>query len=301
VPKLPIREPTSWPTTWAARLAPPAPTEQDQVLLNAYPTPFVISPNPAEHGPLRATLDQLRDWSAEVDTYADQPDEQLHAAVATAEEVLTFYLHRLDPDGFARIDHPHTVPRLYDVAVHGRWDRAYLESVRWEDPGDTPSRRRVAKDLHFLVRAEDGAIESISYGHDAGGRLVAHYPGHKRQHKSELMVIEWPLRPPFEPIPAGTRIVADGAPGDRPVYLVEPDGRISPLPGNPHAFSDQWNFGYSGGGPGALASAIERLFAEVDRIEPDQMPGRWIEDQVDHADRKELNIDVDQLRRRYAA
>lgn len=301
-PTFPTSEPTTpWPSTWAARLVPPTPTEEDQALLDAHPTPFVISSDPAEHSELRVLLGQLRDWSTALDPYTEHPEEPLCAAVATAERVLADYLHKLDPDGFARTDYPDATPRLYEVVSSGRWDRAYLNSVHWEDPGDTPVRRRLDEQLHGLVRGEGRGTEPIRYGRDAGGRLVAHYRGEEHRPRSELMAIEWPLRPPVEPVPAGTRIVADGESGDRPAYLVEPDGRINPLPANPRALHAPWNFGYSGGGPGALASAIARMFAETDGIDSDQMPRRWIDDQVDHADQQELNIDVDQLRRRYPA
>jgi hypothetical protein len=82
-----------------------------------------------------------------------------------------------------------------------------------------------------------------------------------------------------------------------PLYLVYPGGQIHPLPAPPQ--DGQWNFGYSGGGPGALADAIERLFAQADHIGSDAFPHHWVEDQVETSPDAELRISVDELRRRY--
>lgn len=61
-----------------------------------------------------------------------------------------------------------------------------------------------------------------------------------------------------------------------------------------------WNFGYSGGGPGALEAAIISAFARADGVEREAMPRAWINDQVEYATNGDtLEIAVDELRRRY--
>jgi hypothetical protein len=74
------------------------------------------------------------------------------------------------------------------------------------------------------------------------------------------------------------------------------------LPAPPNEITRQWNFGYSGGGPGALINAITNTFARADGIDREQMPRSWISDQVEYVNTgKQLEVSVDELRRRYPA
>lgn len=289
------REPgPEWPTTWAARLIKPRITDEDQQLLDAHPEPFDIPREPAEHGPLHELLDQLRRWSREVDAYSDQPDEELHAALERAARLLAFYIGVYDK-AFQENDHPDSTARLYEVV--GQWDRAYLDQLADAELTAHPRSHRV---LAETLRRQITDPALLRWGTDPAGRLVAHYPGDPDQAWSELYAVEWPLRPPAEPIPAGTRIVADGERGDRPAYLAYPDGRVEPLPADPRDILTGWNFGYSGGGPGALETAITSAFARADGLERDTMPRAWINDQVEYATNGDtLEIAVDELRRRY--
>lgn len=289
------REPgPEWPKTWAARLTKPRITDDDQRLLDAHPEPFTIPRDPAEHGPLRELLAQLRRWSQDVDAYSDEPDEALHTALERAARLLAFYLGVYD-ETFREADHPDSTPRFYEVV--GQWDRAYLDQLA---EAELTEHRRSHRVLAETLRRQIADPALLRWGTDPAGRLVAHYPGDPDQAWSELYAVEWPLRPPAEPIPAGTRIVADGGRGDRPAYLAYPDGCVEPLPAEPHDVLTRWNFGYSGGGPGALANAITSAFARADGIERDEMPRAWINDQVEYATNGEtLDIAVDELRRRY--
>jgi hypothetical protein len=290
------KAPPTWPTTWAARLVKPQPGGDQQRLLESYPDPFEVPRDPAEHGPLHQLLEQLRRWSQEVDRYADHPDEQRHAALETADGLLAFYLGVYD-QRFRENDHPDSDPRLHEVT--GPWDRAYLGQLT---PADVTEQRRAHRVLTEKIRPPVAEPALLRTGCDPAGRLVVHYPGDPGQTGTELYAVEWPLRPPAAPIPAGTRIVADAARGDRPAYLAYPDGRIEPLPAPPNEITRQWNFGYSGGGPGALTNAITSTFARADGIDREQMPRSWISDQVEYVHTGDhLEVSVDELRRRYPA
>jgi hypothetical protein len=137
----------------------------------------------------------------------------------------------------------------------------------------------------------------IVTGVDPDGRLVLHGPSAIRN--CEVYVVEWPMRSPLASVPSGTRIVADGALGDRPVYLTHPDGRVTPLPAAPGDPTAQWNFGYAGGGSSALEVAIASALGRADGVHQAQMPHNWIQDQVTYASKDRLEISVDELRRRY--
>lgn len=291
------REPgPEWPTTWAARLIKPRITAEDRQLLDAHPERFDIPREPTEHGALHELLDQLRRWSCEVDAYSDQHDEELHAAIERAARLLAFYLGVYDK-AFQENDHPDNTARFYEVV--GQWDRAYLAQLADADLTEHPRSHRVLAE-RLRRQITDPAL--LRWGTDPAGRLVAHYLGDPDQPWSELYAVEWPLRPPAEPIPAGTHIVADGERGDRPAYLAYPGGRVEPLPAEPSNVLGGWNFGYSGGGPGALESAIISAFVRADGVERDAMPRAWINDQVEYATNGDtLKVAVDELRRRYRA
>lgn len=287
------REPgPDWPTTWAARLVPPVIADDDQRLLDAYPDPFSIPEDLDEIVGLHELLSGLRDWARETDPYSDAPNDRLHQALQRAEQLTTFYLRIADPE-FRKNDHPETKPRV--SAVVGPWDRAYLAQLEEIDPSRYGRSFRIL--FEQLGRQIIGETRLL-WGIDPDGRLVGHYRDQERDGQ-ELYAIEWPLNPPVEGIPAGTRIVADGGRGDRPAYLAYPDGRILPLPADPRQ-PDGWNFGYGGSGPGALEMAIVSTFSRAHAIDPDTMPRHWINDQVEHADHgRTLEISVDELRRRY--
>ncbi|MFC9250629.1 hypothetical protein [Amycolatopsis thailandensis] len=300
-----------WPGTWAARLVLPQPDQEEQALLDQYPTAFTIPKDPAEHGPLRSLLVRLRAWAEDVDPYSGRHDPALFSALSTASNLLAFYL-RIYDEAFAENDHPATVPTLR--VVGGANDRAYLQSVNWLDR--PPRNERSYRRLHTELGLEE--TDRLRYGLDARGKLVIHDPADvKGTHWSERYAVEWPLRPLEEGIPAGSFIVADAGIGDRPAYILEPSGRISPLPKVPHQVEAQWSFGYSGGGPGYLAYAITTAIRRADKLgaEPfeEQTWSRWIDNQVcfgqderphnaweHHQDPTELRLAVDEIRARYA-
>lgn len=298
-----------WPDTWAARLVLPRPDHDEQVLLDQFPSHFAIPKDPADHGKLRGLLARLRSWAESVDPYSGRHDPPLFSALSTANNLLAFYLSTYDED-FRENDHPDTTPVRLDVA--GKHDRAYLQSVNWlRGPA---KQERSYRRLHAELGLKE--LDRLRYGLDGRGKLVIHDPGKDPDSPwSENYSTEWPLRPGEEGIPAGSMIVADAGDGDRPAYILDPSGRITPLPKIPDRIHAQWNFGYSGGGPGALAAAIVSAIRRADHLgeEPFEEPtwARWVDNQVcfgagerpqnayDPASRKEmteLRLAVDEIR-----
>ncbi|SFQ27551.1 hypothetical protein [Amycolatopsis rubida] len=235
-------------------------------------------------------------------TRTPRPDPALHAALTEPASLLAFYLGAYDRD-FAENDHPDTIPEQFLVC--GDHDRAYLSSIAWQDepPEDTRAYRR----LSAQVWTEDRE-DPLRYGYDSRGALVVHHPGDRKDPWSEWYIT---LRPPADGIPAGAAIVADAGRGDRPAYIQGPGERITPLPRVPSKVQSQWSFGYSGGGPGALAAAIASAFVRADNLDP--RPPRawteWIDNQVcfglderpsRHREMTELRLPVDTIRERYA-
>ncbi|MCW2901982.1 MAG: hypothetical protein JWO67_4247 [Streptosporangiaceae bacterium] len=300
----------NWPTTWAARLVRPQVSAADQTLIDTYPTPFTIPPSPDEHGPLHELLSKLRGWAREMDRYADHPQEKLHRALQRPADLLAFYIGAYDRT-FRERDHPASTPRL--EAVAGRWDRAYLAAltpvhIEKDSDGGSDTDREHARSYRILREklgdwVEDPAL--LGQGLDPDGRLVLHYPAPdtatSARRGERWFAVEWPLLPPTTPVPPGTRIVADPDLGDRPVYLVDPSGRMNLLPADPGArLHGEWNFGGNGEGVGALTDAITSAFSRADGIDRDRMPITWITDQLTYVGEKDdLNLVVDELRKRY--
>lgn len=129
---------------------------------------------------------------------------------------------------------------------------------------------------------------------------AARVPSARDQH--ETAIIEWPTLPPSPAkLPEATAILADGDAGDRPVYLEHPGGRLEPMPRVGRAQGAGWNFGYCGGSPSLLVSAIVELIARSEGIDRDAVPRDWIDDQVRRASLGSLHIDIDDIRRRTRA
>jgi hypothetical protein len=286
--KPPVTPPASdagWPRLFAARLVRPEPGDIDFDRLRKYSDEFVFPADPDGNERVHPLLERLRMWFRDSDDFADDRDPEVHAALGQVEKVLTTHMHSADP-AFEKTDCPAPTSRSFEVA--GGLDRRYLKAVQWDDEGlpDDARRRRLRSQLALDSR------RAIRFGADPWYRVVAHDP------KEKVFAVEWPYGPPEEGISDASSLVADGATGDRPVYIELPDGRLDLLPAHPAPFLAGWNFGYEGGGPFALVIAIERTFELVDGIEAEQLPRAWIRDQVNHADQGRLRIGVAELRRR---
>lgn len=282
---------TPWPSVFAARLVPPTLSDADTELLERYPDTFEVSTDPEREAQLRGLLGQLRVWRDETAADAETPDSRAHAALATADNLLTVYL-RSTNHVFAAEDHPDHRYRRFRAL--GEFDLRYLDSIAWEDEtGTGPRYVRLLEQVSVAERAH------VRIGTDPWHHLVAYIPSSDGQRAPDFCM-EWPLRPPAEPLTSGSLIVADGGEsGDRPVYIELPNGTLMPMPDQPDHREGQWHFGYHGGGPAALQAAILRLLTRVDNISDDRFPHRWVEQQVTTASSR-LVISVAQIRNRFA-
>lgn len=271
-----------WPTLFAARLVPVQRGRMQQEMLSRYEVdrewPWNEERIEQEHQLLR----DLRLWLEDVDEYGDHADPGLAEAVEQATQIVEHWLRVADERALAADVHPTHIPRRFRVA--GECDRRYLESIAWKT---TPVETREARLLLEHIHGDD-----LRYGLDHDGRLVIDSP------VQEVFVVHWPVVAPARPYPVGSFIVADGAIGSRPVYVEEPDGRLRALPRQPSMIATDWNFGYSGSGPGSLVEAIMRTFAQTEAVDRQHLPYTWLDDQVCYADEDSLRISIDQLRKR---
>jgi predicted DNA-binding transcriptional regulator AlpA len=276
-----------WPQLFAARLVPLTLSPRDEERLQHYPdhTPWPWSPE--EFGRRRKLRAELRTWLIDCGEYGDKPEPSVHQAVEWAAGSLAYWLNVADPT-FRESDHPDSAPRSFDVV--GECDRHYLASVRWNaTTRDSPTHRELRAKFSSDVQSR------LEFGLDPWLRLVARDTGNERSRKR--FAVDWPLRPPGS-IPDEALIVADGGLGSRPVYIQLPDGKLDPLPRQPDPIANDWNFGYGGGGPGSLESAILRTIHLADGVPIEDLPHAWVDDQVCHSDKAHLRISVRDLRRR---
>jgi len=278
--------------TWAAFLVPPtAEGRKDLIQRHDEALP---------ENDLPVLLHRVRHWRDNVDEFSDAPNPTLFDALDIIEGSLSGRVHYLDPD-FAASDGPESQPRG-PFQVYGPHTRAYLDSVHWV-PDRTPDRRQ--RRLERLVSYRSST--DIRYGLDPAGRLVVTGTDEYAQDRShpQFFAVEWPCKPPATGLSATAHIVGDLATsGDQPAYILD-DGSIDLLPQSQHNAHSGWNWGYGGGSPGALASAIFDCVAAADGL-PDagdwskhDQARRWISDQIDHADERNLDVSVREIRKRW--
>lgn len=284
-PKRSLSQDEAWPTVFAAYLEPYAPGPLDQQRLASHMSSSTARKR--EGHALADLLHQLLLWELETGQYADTPQPRLHAAVTTAADVVRFQLSQNAPEHLPRRRALHQ-PRLFEVI--GEHDQSYLDSIGFIDDGQTPLYRM----LRATLPTDPDAAYHYRYGRDPWNRAVAHaHP--EASDRQAWMAIDWPGTPPRN-IPPGTHLVADGQAGSRPVYLQHPDGRLDLLPRG-HSSND-WNFGYGGGGPGALVDAITHAIADYAHLDVEDLPRAWIDDQVCYSSQDQLRISIDDLLRR---
>ncbi|NUT54204.1 MAG: hypothetical protein HOV94_43975, partial [Saccharothrix sp.] len=190
----------SWPTTWAARLVPPAPTKDDQALLDLYPQDVSDRVYELDRNSKLHLVNSLRHFQEECDEYADHPDQALYQALDTAANLLAIRLGVRAEDVYRRT--------IHTVAVEPTgWDQRYLDSVSWLDPAPNTARhRRLLAELTSSGLV--GHPERVRIGYDLGGRgrAVAHYSGDAAEQLPAWMAVEWPQQPDqWHPVPPGTQ------------------------------------------------------------------------------------------------
>lgn len=222
-------------------------------------------------------LRRTRAWLEDVDEYSSAPDPDCAEALKKTLAVVTHWIRIADPDAMATDVYP--AAKAISFRIAGPHDYDYLDAVAWQ-----PQITRGARQLRRSISHPD-----VRYGADQDGNPVAHSPS------SREFAVLWPLTVPTTAYPPGSRIVADGDTGPRPVYVYTPDSVLHPLPALPQRTS-QWNFGYSGGAV-ALAPAIDRAIATMDGIDESALPHQWLRDQLEHSEGS-LDISIDELRKR---
>lgn len=313
-----------WPTTFAARIVPPTTTAEDLTLLAKCRRTVTDAHTATELAHYQDLTVQLGNWTTEVDQYAGpahNPDlyEAIITTMRIVNERLTELRNRLQyeqmrspthaqlvsgkwspPDRWHNTDFwPDSTPRMLEVV--GPADQAYLDSLAWESAETRTTTRTHRLLAEVLEDYNPGPTTyEIRFGTDHFGRLVAYQKvvpyqvGDGRWHG--LYVVEWPHQPPRLGFPPDAVLVADGESGDRPVYLRYSDGRLDLLPIEPanrfefrgrRGYLDQWNFGYSGGGPGALESAIRRAVEMSLNLPDGAVPYGYVENLVDHPSQKD--------------
>jgi len=271
-----------WPTLFAARLVPVQRGRRQEEMLSRYEVDRQWPWNEERIQQERQLLRDLRLWLEDVDEYGDHADTGLAEAVEQATQIVEHWLRVADERALAADVYPTHIPRRFRVA--GECDRRYLGSITWKS---APVETRAARLLREHIHGDD-----LRYGFDVDGQLIIDSP------EQEAFVAHWPIVTPENPYPAGSFIIADGAIGSRPVYVEEPDGTLRALPRQPSMIATDWNFGYSGSGPGSLVEAIMRTFAQTEGVDRQHLPYAWLDDQIRHSDEDSLRISVDHLRKR---
>ena len=281
------------------------------------PPPALCEADQHRFAGIIALMDRVQTWRDDVDDAAFRPDPALAAALDAAERSLAqelLLLHYRAGRHDVPAPPPRTETRIYPIV--GPTDEAFLAGLTPLEPDDSlpagpgaPSARR----RRLQARLERDASlyrvdpDQVWFGLDPHGHLVAYAPSldvpARRRRRGEpppergVIVAEWPLRPPQDPIPDDAVILADGAPGDRPVYLRWPSGALTPWPGGPgRHVSTMWNFGPDGGI--GLGGDILEVLAAHDLTTSEALPGRWVTDQVDHSDPDQLTLRIGDIRSR---
>lgn len=294
-----------YPATWAARLVPPRISSAERRLIDAY-MPAVVDRGLPGGDPDRAAVvvTELQRRIEAVGHFAgDDADPRLREVLEFVERQITGAAESTAP-GFRQRTRPPHLPIVFDIAP---LDRRYLTcEVTWDQDGElTPMRRCLFSLLSQHDWAGAGDIRPLSFGRDRDGNEVAVVgdPATLTVNNDQpvYFAIAWPTYPRTQkPLTQDAVIVAEDSEerGDLPVYLVDSDGRLTPLPRHPLAPHDGWNFGYSGGGPGALTGALTRLVADQFGDDVAEAVSAWIDDAVCNSDRSHLRIAVADILRR---
>lgn len=233
----------------------------------------------------KTDMDLLNEALELVDEYADGPDplleKALQQAIAGQRDVLTL----VDP--LSRYTYTPSFRVRHVTLQPTGWDAEYLRGCTWleHDPRETEDRKITRRQARMLAKA---AYQPGKFGIDAFGHPVLVDDPQSKRGRTNLVVL-WPTRyVGAVPLPYDVRLVAVEEGGDRPVYLARHNTMIGLLP---HKTGDQWNFGYGGGGPDALARDIQAFAAGIgehlDRKSADAATGSAVTGNLD--------INVDQL------
>lgn len=209
-----------------------------------------ITGDDVEDDDLPEFVRELRSWRREVDEYSERPDKDLLYAIDEALGLAVLGLRRAawtaDSSVPAELefDEPE---RVRNSEIVGAWDQEWLHSLRAVDPDDPAFRRQRAivdaqslSTAEYLVDDATGAFVGIEDPQLPVGSFFSY------------LVTTRPIT--FRP---DDRIVANGAPGHRALYVKRSSGELRLFPEvRSEVYRDMWNFGYSGGAPGSTAEDI---------------------------------------------
>lgn len=196
---------------------------------------------------------ELRSWRREVDKYSEEPSSSLTSAVDTVLNLAIFALRReaMEAGSTVPADLLHDEPeRVRNTEIAGGWDRRWIQTLRRVDDHDSAYRRQ-----RKILGDEGPAVEAYFIEDHSGAFVgVADTALPVGSQFSYLATTK-----PFS-FRSDDRLVADGAPGHRPLYLLRSTGEVRLFPEvRSEPYRDMWNFGYSGGGPGATAYDVARV------------------------------------------
>ncbi|NKS55638.1 hypothetical protein GS500_23740 [Rhodococcus hoagii] len=244
---------------------------------------------------LRACWSGLGAWLDHVDTHA--PDtardgDLVPALEAAMNEIRRVYRLRQDKDEAVPplSPYPASTPRSYQVTAVS--DEFWNQCRAGADESTELRRLMQRLDEHLDIYRNKADYE-IRTARD--GSPVARYTWESRGR--EDILIMWPyLTPPFDRIPAGSRIVST-CQGDAAVFIQRPDGTLTPLPRptnmDPHS---GWSYGYSGSGPATLAAALAEVLAASDGLEPTPHRRRIIDEILTRSPESRLDLPIETVR-----
>ena len=193
---------------------------------------------------------ELRAWRRQVDEYSEHPDAALTAAIDQTLALAVLGLRRAawtagrSVPAELEFDEPE---RVRGSKIAGAWDQQWLRGLRQIDPADQTFRRQRA-----ILDAQSSSITAYLVDDVTGAVAGVEDPQLSIGSRFSYLVTTRPVA--FVP---ADRIVADGAPGHRALYLKRASGELQLLPEvRSENYRDMWNFGYSGGAPGFTANDV---------------------------------------------
>lgn len=167
---------------------------------------------------------------------------------------------RSPAEQFARRDDPPHRPSGI-LFVFGEADLSYLQSVVW-DPADAAWGRYETLMAQARRQLPEQGPQNTMWGYDQFGRIVI--LARETYQRRPAYFVEWPSSLPEAPYPDDAHIVGNDVLsevlGERPVYIRYPSGELdlpTVIPDRRLWLVPPFKWGYPGGGPDCLASAIE--------------------------------------------
>lgn len=268
-------EKARWPKRFAARLVPKQLTPEETAILQAHSS----APVPPGAPELQAIGGELHTWLESVDRFSANPDtnaqRQLEYVLEVLEEYAGIPIVRPEPDA------------VLSFNAEGSWDDQFVSAL---DEAKQPGERQQNR---LRTELNDWRASVDRFGLAPGGCWAA--IGTEQDGSTRVAVL-WPTH--GNTIEQAAALVADGAPGSRPVYVAENEQIVDVLP-CPDGFRfGGWNFGYGGSGPYKLAEDIGHHFAQQLHVHSERIPMGWLHDYTSHSGEDTFRLNIADLARR---